>query len=74
MYTPQGIHPHFVAAMDVFAIGGVLGSFIGILPPVGALLGITWYGVLFYDRFIGRDRSQGPADEPKSPESDSNSG
>lgn len=38
--------------IDVGAAGLVISSLLGYLPPLAALLGITWYGVLFYDRFF----------------------
>lgn len=36
---------------DVTAAGAVLGTLAGFLPPLVALVGLAWYGVLFYDRF-----------------------
>lgn len=39
-------------AMDIGAAGLVVSSLIGWLPPIAAMLGICWYAVLFYDRFI----------------------
>ena len=48
---------YFVASMDTAAIVGILGSIIGFLPPIGALLGVLWYLVLFYDRFIGQEKN-----------------
>ena len=56
MHNTQLSH-YLVASMDVAAIAGILGSVIGFLPPIGALLGVIWYIVLFYDRFFGRDRT-----------------
>lgn len=51
--------PHyFTAAMDIAAAAGILGSIIGFLPPMGAALGVIWYIVLFYDRFLGRGRTK----------------
>jgi hypothetical protein len=45
------ISNYAVASLDVAAIAGILGAIIGFLPPIGALLGVIWYCVLFYDRF-----------------------
>lgn len=39
-------------AMDIGALTLMLGSFAGYLPPIAAALGIIWYCVLLYDRFV----------------------
>ena len=42
--------------LDALSLGTVLGALADALPPVAALLGILWYCVLLYDRFLGRGR------------------
>jgi hypothetical protein len=34
----------------------VVGTLIGILPHVAAALGVIWYLVLLYDRFVSKRR------------------
>ncbi len=38
--------------VDAGAAGVILGTLVGWLPPIAAILGIAWYAVLFYDRFV----------------------
>lgn len=42
--------------LDLISAGAVLGALAEALPPIAALLGILWYCVLLYDRFLGRGR------------------
>lgn len=43
-------------ALDIGAAGLVITSLLGYLPPLAAILGITWYCVLFYDRFFKKKK------------------
>ena len=36
--------------------GAVLAAIVGWLPSIAGVLGIAWYGVLFYDRFLGKGK------------------
>ena len=47
-------HPVATAAMNLTAGATVIGSLIGWLPSIAALLGIIWYCILIYDRFFKR--------------------
>lgn len=39
---------------DVASIGLIVGALAGWLPPLAAGMGVIWYSVLLYDRFIGK--------------------
>ncbi len=38
------------------AVGTVIGTLLGWVPAAAGVLGILWYGVLFYDRFFGNGK------------------
>lgn len=42
--------------LDLISLGAVVGALADALPPIAALLGILWYCVLLYDRFLGKGR------------------
>jgi hypothetical protein len=42
--------------LDLISLGAVVGALAKALPPIAALLGILWYCVLLYDRFLGKGR------------------
>jgi hypothetical protein len=45
-------HPMITSFFNWLSAFSVVGSLLGILPHVAAALGVIWYCVLLYDRFI----------------------
>jgi hypothetical protein len=51
--------------LDTISLVSIAATLLGWLPPLAAALGIAWYCVLFYDRFVSkrRDATQRPLGE-----------
>lgn len=46
---------HIKPMADGISLAIIVGTLAKVLPAIAALLSITWYGVLLYDRFFKRD-------------------
>jgi hypothetical protein len=49
-------YPAMTSFLNWVAGVSVVGTLIGILPHVAAALGVIWYLVLLYDRFVSKRR------------------
>lgn len=47
-------HQVIKAGLDWMAGLSVVGALIGVLPSIAALMGVIWYSVLLYDRFVNK--------------------
>lgn len=51
---------------EALAVTTVTASILGWLPPIAAALGIAWYLVLLYDRFVKKKHGTENNERPRS--------